>query len=46
MISPSPGIVIVSTTNNGDGTATVRYRSVEPFDPANQREFYRLQVSG
>ena len=42
----SGDFVIVSTTNNGDGTATVRYRSATPFDPAIGREFYRLMVSG
>ena len=36
----------VSTTNNGDGTATVQYRSTAPFDPAGRRDFYRLRVSG
>ena len=38
--------VRLSTANNGDGTATVRYRSVSPFDPSATREFFRIQVSG
>ncbi|MGI9239655.1 MAG: hypothetical protein ACR2RV_02575, partial [Verrucomicrobiales bacterium] len=42
----SADFIMVSTTNRGDGTATVRYRSTEPFDPASMREFYRLRVSG
>ncbi|MGI9239658.1 MAG: CotH kinase family protein, partial [Verrucomicrobiales bacterium] len=40
------GFVLVSTTNHGDGTATVRYRSEATFPTASPRTFYRLKVSG
>ena len=39
-------LVLRSTSNNGDGTATVRYRSSAAFDGAELRAFYRLSVSG
>ena len=38
--------VLLSTANNGDGTALARYRSVNPFElTALPRCFYRLAVS-
>ena len=40
------GLEMVSTTNNGDGTATVRYRSLAPFGSSAERGFFRLRVSG
>ena len=43
--SDVPDFTMVSTTNNGDGTATVRYRSNSPFDPDDVRAFFRLMVS-
>ena len=37
------GAVYYSETNHNDGTATVKYRSTAPYDPAtNTRWFYRL----
>jgi hypothetical protein len=37
--------VYLSTTDNNDGSITVRYRSATPFSPVT-REFYRLAISG
>ena len=36
---------LVSTTNNGDGTEKVIYRSNEPFSSLGNAVFYRLSVS-
>ena len=36
---------LVSTTNNGDGTEKVTYRSNEPFSSLGNAVFYRLSVS-
>jgi hypothetical protein len=38
-------VVYVGTHNNGDGTATVRYRSAQPFSAAGPQEFFRLKVT-
>ncbi len=35
----------LSTRNNWDGTATVRYRSVNPFPSDGERGIYRLRVT-
>ncbi len=40
------GLVLVSTTNHGDGTATVKYRTAGSFSSASPRTFFRLKVSG
>jgi hypothetical protein len=37
--------VRISTTNRGDGTATVRYRSLTPWSAAESRDYYRIGVS-
>jgi hypothetical protein len=37
--------VFLSTTDNGDGSTTVRYRSATPTPPIARR-FYRLAISG
>jgi len=41
----SADFVYLSTTNNGDGTATVQYRSENPFPPGSERGIYRLRVT-
>ncbi len=38
-------LAYVGSQNNGDGTATVTYRTTEPFDPAAPPTFFRLQIS-
>ena len=38
-------VVYVGTHNNGDGTATVTYRSAQPFTAAQPEEFFRLKVT-
>ncbi len=38
-------ITYVGTHNNGDGTATVTYRSTQPADAAHPRMFLRLSVT-
>jgi hypothetical protein len=38
-------VTYVNTTHNGDGTATVTYRSTQPCDSAHLRMFMRLRVS-
>jgi hypothetical protein len=38
-------VVYVGTHNNGDGTATVTYRSAQPFDAAHPKVFFRLKVN-
>ena len=41
----SAGVVLVSTTDQLDGTVIRRYRTVDPFDPAQSpRMFLRLSV--
>jgi len=44
-IDVSEDFFYLSTKNNGDGTATVSYRSVNPFPPEGVRGIYRLRVS-
>ncbi len=39
------GLVYLETHNNGDGTATVKYRSADPVDSNSIRSFLRLSVS-
>ena len=41
----SEGFLYLSITNHGDGTATVRYRSVNPFSLEGERGIYRLRVT-
>jgi hypothetical protein len=38
-------VTYVNTQNNGDGTATVTYRSTQPCDSGHPRMFVRLRVS-
>ncbi|MEO8350452.1 MAG: hypothetical protein ABI680_01900, partial [Chthoniobacteraceae bacterium] len=38
-------LTYVGSQNNGDGTATMTYRTTDPFDPAAPRSFFRLQIS-
>ena len=38
-------VTYVGTHNNGDGTATVTWRSTQPADAAHQRMFLRLSVT-
>ena len=38
-------VTYVGTHNNGDGTATVTYRSTQPADAAHPRMFLRLSVT-
>jgi hypothetical protein len=44
-LSDASAITYVSTHNNGDGTATVTYRSTQPYGPGHPQVFMRLQVS-
>ena len=39
-------LVHLSTTNNGDGTATLKYQSTFPAAELSRHRFYRVQVSG
>ena len=39
------GLVYLETHNNGNGTATVKYRSADPVDSSTVRSFLRLEVS-
>jgi len=39
-------LVHLSTTNNGDGTATLKYQSSSPAGDLPGHRFYRIQVSG
>ena len=39
------GLVYLETHNNGNGTATVKYRSADPVDSNTIRSFLRLEVS-
>lgn len=43
--SGAAAVTYVGTTHNGDGTATVTYRSTEPCDATHPRMFMRLRVS-
>jgi hypothetical protein len=38
-------VTYVGTVHNGDGTATVTYRSTQPYSPARSKVFMRLRVS-
>jgi hypothetical protein len=38
-------VTYVGTANNGDGTATVTYRSTQSVDPAHPNVFMRLKVN-
>ncbi len=40
------GMTHLSTTNNGDATATLKYQSTGPTDGLPEKNFYRIQVSG
>lgn len=40
-----PAVTYVGTSNNGDGSATVTYRSTQPCDAAHPRMFMRLRVT-
>lgn len=42
--SDATAVTYVGTHNNGDGTATVTYRSTQPVAPARPKMFMRLQV--
>ena len=44
-LSDAASVTYVGTHNNGDGTATVTWRSTQPADPAHPRMFLRLSVS-
>jgi hypothetical protein len=37
-------LIYVKTKNNGDGTATITYRSTQPFSPTRPQVFFRLKV--
>ncbi len=39
-------LVHLSTTNNGDGIAIVKYQSTSPAAELSRHRFYRVQVSG
>ena len=39
-------LVHLSTTNNGDGSATLKYQSTSPASELPGTRFYRIQVSG
>jgi hypothetical protein len=43
--SDSTALTYVSTVNNGEGTATVTYRSTQPVPAAGPKAFMRLMVS-
>jgi hypothetical protein len=43
--SDASAVTYVSSHNNGDGTATVTYRSTQPAGPSHPQVFMRLQVS-
>lgn len=43
--SDASAVTYVGTENNGDGTATVTYRSSQPLDPSRPQMFMRLRVS-
>jgi hypothetical protein len=43
--SDASAVTYVGTHNNGDGTATVTYRSTQPAGPGHPQVFMRLQVS-
>ena len=43
--SDASAVTYVSSHNNGDGTATVTYRSTQPVGPGHPQVFMRLQVS-
>ena len=38
-------VTYVGTVHNGDGTATVTYRSTQPYAPARTKVFMRLRVA-
>ena len=44
-VSDTNAVTYVGTHNNGDGTATVTYRSTQPIDAAHPRMFLRLSVT-
>ena len=44
-LSDAASVTYVGTHNNGDGTATVTWRSTQPADAAHPRLFLRLSVS-
>ena len=44
-VSDTNAVTYVGTHNNGDGTATVTYRSTQPADAAHPRMFLRLSVT-
>ena len=43
--SDASAVTYVGTHNNGDGTATVTYRTTQPADAAHPRMFLRLTVT-
>lgn len=45
-VDVSDDFILESTRNNGDGTATVRFRSVLPFAEDGNRGIYRLRIRG
>jgi hypothetical protein len=40
------GMTHLWITNNGDGTATLKYQSTAPSNGLPEKNFYRIQVSG
>ncbi|MGV3533994.1 MAG: hypothetical protein ACO1QR_16620, partial [Chthoniobacteraceae bacterium] len=38
-------VTYVGTVHNGDGTATVTYRSTQPYSPTRAKVFMRLRVA-
>ena len=44
-LGDASAVTYVGTHNNGDGTATVTYRSTQPADAAHPRMFLRLSVT-
>ena len=36
----------VATNHNGDGTATMKFRSASPVNAISAERFYRIQVKG
>ena len=41
----SAGLVYFSTNNNGNGTATVKYRSSMPVENSSNRGYQRMRIS-
>lgn len=39
-------LIHLSTTNNGDGTATLKYQSTTPTNELSGKNFYRIQITG